>query len=110
MSLAFVTVFTDDSSQVQITRLEDQTEFLVRLPAGTSIRGLTCFLVKLSATRAPETPVGFPGSFQEQHVVAPVEAVEQGGNFVWQGHADIKAGNKAGSKSGTLDFGLWTLD
>lgn len=85
-------VLADDASQVQIARLDLQRDFLHRLTAGASVGRFAVLGVQLAAGRAPAAAIRLLRAFQQQHFVAFVEAIEQGGDFVGQRHGGSEAG------------------
>lgn len=81
MALAFVSVFGDDSGEMQIGRLELQPHFLRRFATGAGIRRFADVHVQLSATGTPHAQVWLLGPFHQQHFVPLIKAIEQGGDL-----------------------------
>src|SRR4051812_43450836 len=82
VALPAVIVFAHNGREVQIAWRDLQTEFLLRLAAGASIRRFPIVGVNLAAARTPEATIGFLRSFEQQHFVALIENVKQGGDSV----------------------------
>ena len=84
VGLSLVSVFADQTGQVQVGWLEAQADFLLGFATGAGIRGFAGFGFQLAAARAPQATVGFLSALEQQHSVSVVEAVEQGGDAVGQ--------------------------
>ena len=61
----------------------------LRLADGAGERRFAFVLMQFAAGRAPQAAVGFLRAFEQQHVVAPVEAVEQRGDLVRKYHRGV---------------------
>jgi len=79
-------MLADEAGQVQIGWREFEAGFLTGLAAGAGIGGFAAIHFQFAAAGAPETAVGFLGAFEQQDFVLLAEAVEQGGDFVWERH------------------------
>ena len=91
MGVALIATLADDAGQVQVTRVKSQADFLVRFPAGARVRRFAILRVQLATARAPQAAVRLLRAFQQQNLVAFVEAVEQGGDFIGQLHVASEA-------------------
>lgn len=89
--LARVAEFADQPGQMQLARRDDQSHFLMRLAARAGVGGLAEISLQLAAARTPEASIRVLRAFEQQHLVAFVEAIEQGRNFVGQRHGESAA-------------------
>jgi len=87
VGLTLVTAFAHEGGEVEIRRCQVDAHFLERLPTGARVGGLADILMKFPAAGAPQPPIGFLCTFQQQDLVLGVEAVEQRRNLVGQAHA-----------------------
>ena len=87
MALALIAVFARQAGQVQVGRRERQTEFLLGLAAGAGVGRFACIRVEFPAARAPQAQVRLLRPFEKQHLIALVEAIQQGRQLVRQFHA-----------------------
>ena len=78
MALAFVPVFADDSSQMQIASGNNQAYFFRCLATGTRVWRFTDFGLELSSARTPESQIRFLCSLQQQDLVLLVKTIQQG--------------------------------
>jgi hypothetical protein len=92
VGLALITVFTDDSGEVQIVRLELLVGFFARFATGAGVRRLAFVGVQFAAGWTPKAAVWFLRAFEQENLVASVEAVEQGGDFIGQFHRASESG------------------
>ena len=86
VGLALITMLADEAGQVQVRRLDFDAEFLLRLAAGAGVGRFAGVHLQLAAARAPEAAVRLLRAFEQQHFIAPVEAIQQRGGFVGQNH------------------------
>ena len=86
MALALIALLTHDARQMQIRRRQDKPHLLPGLPDRTGMRGFPHPGLELPATGAPETKVRLLRPLQEENLPLRIEAVKEGGNFVWEGH------------------------
>ena len=84
-------MLADESGEVQVTRGERNTDLFVRFATGAGVRGFANVGVQLAAAWTPETAIRFLGALQQQHFILLVEAVEERGDFIRQGHARSEA-------------------
>src|SRR5579872_2970431 len=87
MALSLITVLSDEAGQVQVIWTDLQADLLARFAAGAGVGGFARFGLQLATARAPESPIRHLRPFEQQHLVALVEAIEQRGDFMGQGHA-----------------------
>ncbi len=80
--LALKTVFAYEAGQVEISRGEKQSKFLVRLAGGANVGRFADVGLEFAAARAPEAKVGLLRAFEQEYFIALVEAVEQRGDLV----------------------------
>ena len=86
MRLPLVTSFADQTSQMQILGRKFQTDLLLRLATSADIRRFTVGHVQLAAEGTPQTTIRFVCALEQENFAGCVEAVEQGGDFIWQRH------------------------
>lgn len=99
MRLALIAELADQSGEVQIGRLEDESRFLGGFATGARVRGFPEALLQLTAGRRPQSAVRLLGSVQEEDLVGFVEAVQQRGDFMRQfRHAEKGTLNPAGEE------------
>ena len=98
MRLALETVFADDAGEVQIARGKLLAGFLVRFAAGAGVGRFAFVRVQLTAARTPQAAIRLLRAFEQEDLIALVEAVEQRGNFVGQLHARSEARSDARGK------------
>jgi hypothetical protein len=94
VALTLVTMFTDESRQVQIGGPQAPPKFFTRFPAGTGVRRFAGVGVKFSTAGTPQPEVGFLRSFQQQNLIALIETIEQRGDFVGQSHCSLVCGQE----------------
>ena len=87
VGLSLVTALAHEGREAEIRGREMNAKFLECLPTGARVGGLADVLMEFSAAGAPQPPIGFLGTFQQQDLVRCVEAVEQRCNLVGQAHA-----------------------
>src|SRR5581483_12032302 len=88
MALSLVSLLRNDSGQVQVRRSDLQAHLLPRLAAGAGIRRLAALRVQLPAARTPQPQIGLLRPFEQQHFIALIKTIEQGGDFVRQVHGE----------------------
>ncbi len=88
MRLPLVTVLADEPRQVQVPRRERHADLLARFAAGADVGRFAPVHFQLAAAGAPEAAVGFLGTFEQKHFLRFAENVQQGGDFIRQGHGD----------------------
>lgn len=94
--LALITELADQSGEVQIGGLQNETCFLGGLATGARVRGFPEAFLQLAAGRRPQAAVRLLGSVQEEDLVGFVEAVQQRGDFMRQfRHAEKGTLNRA---------------
>ncbi len=86
VGLSLVTALAHEGGEVQIRGCEMDAEFLERLPTSACVGGLADILVEFPAAGAPQPPIGFLGTFEQQDVIRCIEAVEECRNLVGQAH------------------------
>ena len=64
VGLTLVTAFADEGSEVEVRGREMDTEFLERFPTRTRVGRLSDVLMEFPAAGAPETSIGFLGTFE----------------------------------------------
>ena len=87
MTLAFVTVFADNSGEMQIRRRNAQLQFFSRFTAGASVGRFAKLRLEFASAGTPQTEVGLLGPLEEQNLPLMIEAVEQSRYRVGQIHA-----------------------
>ena len=87
MGLTLITAFADEGGEVEIRGGEVDAELLEGFPTGAGVGGLADVLMEFPAAGAPETPIRFLGTFEQEDFIRCVEAVEQCRNLVGQAHA-----------------------
>src|SRR6187551_2293552 len=97
MGLPLETVFADEAGEMEVRREKFLAELLVRFAGRASVGRFTLVGVQLAAARTPETAIRLLCAFEQEDVIALVEAVEQRGNFVGQLHARSFAVGSRGS-------------
>ena len=98
VGLSLVAVLADESGEVQVSRCEGEADFLVGFATSTGIGRLASLGVELAAAGTPESAVGFLRAFEQEHVAALIETVEERGDLVGQRHARSEAGRRAWDK------------
>ena len=83
---ALEAVFADEAGQVQIFGAQRQAGFLVRLAAGAGVGRFAAVHFQFPATGTPQTAVRLLRAFEQKHLIALVEAIQQRGDFVGQNH------------------------
>ena len=83
---------------MQITRLQLQGNFLLRLATGAGVWRFAILRVQFAAAWAPAPAVRLLRAFQQQDLVALVETVKQRGDFVGQLHVASEAIQRPGRK------------
>jgi hypothetical protein len=83
---ALETVFTHHAGQMQIRRCKRHTNLLLRFAAGAGVRRFPDVHFQFPAARTPKATVRFLGTLQQEDVIALIEAIKQGGDFVGQNH------------------------
>ena len=86
MRPALITMFADETGQMQIHRAHLNAEFLPGLAAGAGIRRFADVHFQLAAARTPETAIRLPRALKQQYLIPLIEAVKQRGDFVRQCH------------------------
>ena len=84
---ALVTVLADDAGQMEVRGVNFNAEFLRRFATGASVGRFANVHFQFATARAPETAVRFLRAFEQEHVVALVEAIKQRRNFMRQCHS-----------------------
>jgi len=86
MTLALIAVFTDDAGQVQIRRRDSQPKLFLRFPTSAGIRRFAYVRMQLAAARTPQPAIRLLRAFEQQDMVALIEAIKQRGDFVGKRH------------------------
>ena len=87
VGLSLVTALAHEGREAEIRGREMNAHFLECLPTRARVGGLADVLMEFSAAGAPQPPIGFLGTFEQQDVIRCIEAVEQRRNLVGQAHA-----------------------
>ena len=94
--LALIAELADQSGEVEIGGLQDETGFLGGLATGARVRRFPEAFLQLAAGRRPQAAVRLLGSVQEEDLVGFVEAVQQRSDFMRQfRHAEKGTLNRA---------------
>lgn len=99
MGLALVAVFRDDAGEVEVLRLQRESEFFASLAHCAGEGGFAASGFEFAATGAPEAEVGFLGAFEQEGMAFGIEGVKQGGDLVGQRHRASEAVGGAASKA-----------
>src|ERR1017187_1580556 len=83
---ALEAVFADEAGQVQIFGAQRQAGFFVRLAAGAGVGRFAAVHFQFPTTGTPQTAVRLLRAFEQKHLLALVEAIQQRGDFVGQNH------------------------
>jgi len=86
VGLTLITALAHEGGEVQIRWCKMDAHFLERFPTGARVGGLADILMEFPAAGAPQPPIGFLGTFEQQDVIRCIEAVEQRCNLVGQAH------------------------
>ena len=86
VSLPMIAAFADHSGQDPIGGSCFDAEFFMSFAAGARVGRFAQFGLEFAARRAPAAAIGFVRPFDQQDLVALVEAVEEGRDLVRQRH------------------------
>ena len=99
MRLPLVTVFADETGEMEIPWGELEAGFFECLAAGAGVGGFAFVCMQFPAAWTPKTAIGFLGALEQEDFVRLVETVEQGGDFVRQLHRASEAGERNSCKN-----------
>lgn len=100
MALAEVTVFAHQTGEVEIVRLQRDAQLFAGFTAAAGMGRFADPGFQFASTRTPQPLVGFLGSFEQQHIILRVKAVEQGRDPVGQRHCPSESGKDTVGKQG----------
>ena len=82
MGLTLIAMLTDETTEVQIFRVQFQSQFLPTLAAGASIRRFAVIGMQFSAAGTPKSPIRFVQPLDQQHLVPIIKTIKECRDFV----------------------------
>lgn len=82
MRRSLVTLFTDQSGEVQVGGLKGPLHFFGGLAASAGVGGFALVEVQFATAGTPATAVWLPIALQQEHFIPVIEWIEQGRNVI----------------------------